>query len=771
MTTKSTLMMLAAMTVSTLSAQDAKQIADSLSVPATLSPGDTLNVPTVPGAEVQFLGADYEQIITADGKAGFVLSDTPVKVNFRVTKDGKEAFSKDYEVIVKSPLQATEGANAKPQVIPSILQWQGDKGEFRVGDKVKIFSNATPEQTELLIADLKTICNCEVELVKAPNEAQISFLRKARIVRNGVQNDPVDVKAARESYFMRVSGKEIIIAAPSDTGLMWGSRTLLQILKQSGGTVPCGTAYDVPRYQVRGVLFDMARTPYTLDDLRKAIDTMAWYKMNDFHLVINNNYIFLEEYVKDGHDPLKEAYTAFRLESKMVGENGVPLTAQDLFFTKKEFRELIDYAKLRGVNIVPEFDTPGHALSFTKVRPDLIYQGKMGNPGRRSDHIDAGNPETLKFVAEVLDEYLLPDAETGKAPLEGCVIHVGADEFYGDAEAYRKYSDGLLKYVKSRGFTPRIWGSLTHKPGKTPVEAEGVEMNLWSSHWQNPVDAMNAGFKLINTNDGHLYIVPFANYYRMDKNHKWVYNNWRPNYVGNYHIPAGHPNLIGATYAIWNDMCDLKHSGYGMYDIWDIFRTSTDVLSQRMWGTEKNPGNFKQHRALADKIGEAPGLNPLDVRAGDAPVEVTPDTLPLQLNEKAAGPNYYLTAEVELAAAPEGTEQVLLSGPEGKLIAVMKDGTVGFRRADTMEFSFGGKLPVGKKVKLELIGKPQHTQLLVDGAEIGTLTLMNYKDRDNGWQNRTNGLRSTFILPLQTVGESFNGKVHSLKVEFSPPTK
>ena len=85
--------------------------------------------------------------------------------------------------------------------------------------------------------------------------------------------------------------------------------------------------------------------------------------------------------------------------------------------------------------------------------------------------------------------------------------------------------------------------------------------------------------------------------------------------------------------------------------------------------------------------------------------------------------------------------------------------------------TFGGKLPVGKKVKLELIGKPQHTQLLVDGAEIGTLTLMNYKDRDNGWQNRTKGLRSTFVLPLQTVGESFNGKVHSLKVEFSAPQK
>ncbi len=767
MTTKTILTMLAAMTVTTLSAQDAKQIADSLSIPTTLQPGETLPIPAVDGAKIEFLGADYEQIITPEGKVRPVFSDTPVKVNFRVTKDGKEAFSKDYDVVVKSKIAAVNEVNAKPQVIPSLLQWVGGKGEFRIGDKVTLFCNASPELTNLIVTDLKTICNCEVEFVKDPRKAHISFI----VFNPGKKQSVESIKAEREAYRMKVRENGISITSLADTGLMWGSRSLLQILKQTGGSVPCGTALDVPRYQVRGVLFDIARTPYTLSDLRKAIDTMAWYKMNDLHLVINNNYIFLEEYVKDGHDPLKEAYTAFRLESKMVGKNGVPLTAQDLFFTKKEFRELIDYAKLRGVNIVPEFDTPGHALSFTKVRPDLIYQGKMGNPGRRSDHIDAGNPETLKFVSEVLDEYLLPDTETGKPTLDGCVIHVGADEFYGDSEAYRKYSDGLLKYVKSRGFTPRIWGSLTHKPGKTPVESEGVEMNLWSSQWQDPVEAMNAGYKLINTNDGHLYIVPFAGYYWPTLNNPFQYNNWRPNYVGNTHIPAGHPNLIGATFAIWNDMCDLRHSGYGMYDIWDIFRTSADVLSQRMWSTEKNPGTFEQHRALAAKIGEAPGLNPLDVRAGDAPVQVTPAALPMQLNEKAAGPNYHLTAEVELTAAPEGTEQVLLSGPEGKLIAVMKDGTVGFRRSDTMEFSFGGKLPVGKKVKLELIGKPQHTQLLVDGAEIGTLTLMNYKDRENGWKNRTKGLRSTFILPLQTVGESFNGKVHNLKVEFSAPQK
>lgn len=769
MTKKSILLMLAAMTVSPLMAQTARQIADRLSVPASIKSGEFMPIPTADGATVEFLGADYEGIISQSGDclyASDVLSDTPVIINFRVRKNGEEVFSRDYPVRVTPRAVADEArtaGNAKPQVIPSLLQWDGGTGSFAVGDTVKVY--IAPEAAELrdiIVADLTAITGAEVQVVDTPNEAaSINFVIDSRI--SGEVSD--------EAYGMEAQEGVVTISARTAKGLMWGSRTVLQILRLSENRIPCGRAWDEPRYRVRGVLFDAARTPYTLDDLRKVIDTMAWYKMNDLHIVINNNYIFLEEYVKDGRDPLTEAYTAFRLESRMVGENGVPLTAQDVFYTKREFRELIDYARVRGVNIVPEFDTPGHALSFTRVRPDLIYQGPMGNPGRRSDHIDAANPETLKFVGEVLDEYLLPDAELERPVLEDCVIHVGADEFYGDAESYRKYCDGLLRYVLGRGYTPRVWGSLTHKPGKTPVIAEGVEMNLWSSQWQNPVEAMNAGYKLINTNDGQLYIVPFANYYRMDRNHRWVYNNWRPNYVGNYHIPAGHPNLIGATYAIWNDMTDLRHSGYGMYDIWEIFRHSTDVLSQRMWGTEHNPGTFEQHRALAAKVGEAPGLNPQNVRAGDAPVCVTPSALPMQLNEAAAGPNYHLTAEIELNAAPEGSEQVLLSGPEGQLIAVMKDGTVGFRRSDTMEFSFGGRLPIGKRVKIELIGQPQNTKLLVDGQEIGTLTLMNYRDRENDWQNRTNGLRSTFVLPLQTLGESFNGKVYSLRVEFSAPQK
>ena len=93
----------------------------------------------------------------------------------------------------------------------------------------------------------------------------------------------------------------------------------------------------------------------------------------------------------------------------------------------------------------------------------------------------------------------------------------------------------------------------------------------------------------------------------------------------------------------------------------------------------------------------------------------------------------------------------------------MKDGTVGFRRNDSVEFSFGYTLPVGKKVQLELIGKPESTQLLVDGQPAGKITLKFPRDRQDN-------LVSTFILPTQKPG-AFQGRISKLKIEREPVQK
>ena len=127
------------------------------------------------------------------------------------------------------------------------------------------------------------------------------------------------------------------------------------------------------------------------------------------------------------------------------------------------------------------------------------------------------------------------------------------------------------------------------------------------------------------------------------------------------------------------------------------------------------------------------------------------------------GPDYELTMELTLKEAPvPGQEQVLLKGDSGVLCAALSDGTIGFRRSDSMEFSFNCKLPVGEKVTLKLIGKPGSTQLFLNGQPAGQCTLTRF-------HRNPEGLINTFVLPLETLGSSFKGEIYSLEVKHTAP--
>ncbi len=733
-----------------LSAQEAptlQQQVDSLQLTAPAAGDKQLAIPAIPGAEVTLLGCDYEQLISADGRIHQVLADTPVRVSFRARKGDEEVTSRDYELIIK-PAKSHASGNAKPRVIPDLLQWRGGEGQYKLGRSIICEDKNSQWVAGELAADIHELFGHNMQL---KGEHAPIFLHKMKSASH----------QSKEGYHLRIGPNRVDIYATSDTGLYWGTRSLLQILRQGNGTAPCGEAVDMPRYKVRGFMMDVGRLPLPLADIKTIIRTMAWYKMNDLQLHLNDNYIFHEHYVDAGEDPFKKSYSGFRLESDVKGKDGTPLTAQDLFYTKKQFRELVDFARKHGVTIVPEFDTPGHALSFTRVRPELIYQGPMSKPKRRCEMLDAANPEALKFASEVWDEFLMHNGKRKGATFEDCpIVHVGADEFFGDKEDYRAYADGILRHMLKRGYTPRIWGSLHAKQGKTPVVAKGVQMNLWSGGWAKAWASIKQGYDVINTDDGRLYIVPFAGYYRMDKNHKWIYNNWQLNNIHGQVIPSGHPQLLGAMFAIWHDEVDRLHKGYMCYDYWPSLTGSLDVLAERMWGQATPPRNFEEHRQLVESIGAAPRTDILrrKGKVAEHGLNVRMGKLPMELGRGSLGPSYHLTMELTLHKATKSKEQVLLDSPEGQLLAVGEDGCIGFRRADTMWFSFdGARLPENKKVKLELIGKPGSTQLLLNGEPAGTLTLRTH-------HNRTEGLIASFILPLERLGKSFHGKVHSMSV-------
>lgn len=235
--------------------------------------------------------------------------------------------------------------------------------------------------------------------------------------------------------------------AEQETGAFWSTRTILQILKLNKLTMPKGMTRDYPLYSVRGLILDVGRKTFTMDNLTQLMKEMSWYKLNDFQVHLNDNVIPLENYSNAGKDPMT-AYSGFRLESdiKKGGKNQADLTSTDVFYTKKAFRNFIKQSRMYGVNIVPEIDTPAHSLALTKVRPDL----RAGTYGRDNDHLNLVTKydESVAFVQEIFGEYM-----NGSDPVfdSKTTVHIGADEYTKDPNAYRRFCNDMIDYVENSG--------------------------------------------------------------------------------------------------------------------------------------------------------------------------------------------------------------------------------------------------------------------------------------------------------------------------------
>lgn len=269
-------------------------------------------------------------------------------------------------------------------------------------------------------------------------------------------------------------------------------------------------ALDYPQYEVRGFVLDVGRKFFSLDFLRNYVKFMSYYKMNDFHIHLNDN--GFKQFFGDNWD---STYSAFRLQN----DTYPGLTAKDGSYSKKEFIELQKMAQRYGVNIIPEIDVPAHSLAFSKAVPGI------GSKQYGMDHLDLDNPLTYKVIDNVFREYL----QGPKPVFIGKEVHIGTDEYAKkDAEKFRKFTDHYIRFVESFGKKVRMWGSLTHAQGTTPVKVKGVTMNLWYNGYAEPKDMFALGYKGISTPDGWLYIVPAAGYYYDYLNTKNFTKNGRP---------------------------------------------------------------------------------------------------------------------------------------------------------------------------------------------------------------------------------------------------
>ena len=560
-------------------------------------------------------GANYEQVVDSDGTVYQPLVDTRVELDVTVMDDtsGKTASTaadRPKTVVIPGIHTANEG-NAKPAVIPELAEWYSSAAQrgrvYSLTEGSRIVAGTVLNDTaKELQADIKDLFGFEPQIVA--DDAQAGDIVLA--IGSGESVAGFD----DETYLMEVTDK-VTITATDPVGAYWGTRSVLQALKLSGDarTIAQGTARDYPEFRLRGFMLDVGRKPLSMDMLRQIGKNMAWYKLNDFHVHVSDNLIFMEDYGNSDSDKsYKNAYSAFRLQSDTPN-----LQAKDYHYTKQEFKDFVGDLRKIGVEVVPEIDVPAHAKALTDAFP--AYQlDKVGTFSGTTrpwvDHFDLTNhyDDSLRAVQGVFDEYIDSDVFDN-------IVHFGADEYYDDRNQYAPFVKAMIDYVKGKGQTARVWGSLSIMGNAgnaiTKDVASGVQMDIWNTGWANPQAMYDMGFDLINITDGPCYIVPsgrgnrgaYGDYLNLTA----VYN-WTPNNIGGTVLPASSSQVLGGSYALWQDNIDTHAAGIDETDTFNRFYDALAPFSVKMWG-EGGDGldrSLSEVQADAKTTGYAPNTNP-----------------------------------------------------------------------------------------------------------------------------------------------------------------
>jgi hexosaminidase len=243
-------------------------------------------------------------------------------------------------------------------------------------------------------------------------------------------NNPV---IGAEGYNLTVNKEGIQIAANGRAGIIYGMQSLFQTLPQVQTNkelrVPAMEITDYPRFKWRGMHLDVGRHFFSAEMVKEYIDLIAAYKINTFHwhLVDDQGWrIEIKKYpALTDVGAWRVDQTAFPWDTRPQAMPGQEATYGG-YYTQKQIKEIIAYAAVRNVNIVPEIEMPGHVASAIAAYPNLSCSQHPqlpltgGNFTGASSNYCAGNEEVFTFLEEVLTEVV--DLFPSK------YIHIGGDE-------------------------------------------------------------------------------------------------------------------------------------------------------------------------------------------------------------------------------------------------------------------------------------------------------------------------------------------------------
>lgn len=312
------------------------------------------------------------------------------------------------------------------------------------------------------------------------------------------------------------------------------------------------------------IMLDVARRYYPVDEIKKYIDALSIHDNStlQLHLTDDENVGIECKFL----DQTKENATV---------SNGIytnPITNKQ-FLTYDQVTELMNYAKEKNVNFIPEIDIPAHMRGFftlaeNKFGVDYVkHPYDWDNPensgiawgtGDEVGNLDIMSPNAKPFVKNLLDEYT-------EAFKDCKYFHMGFDEYTFRPELKIDYANEIYEYLSNKGFKVRMWSDAITKDNISSLN-NNIEITYWgwkqddilTTNYATVKDLQEKGFKIIITNKYYLFFVPSTS--NTDENslnrtitnieNDWKLENWNYNYSSDL---DNHNNILGAMICTWGE--------------------------------------------------------------------------------------------------------------------------------------------------------------------------------------------------------------------------
>lgn len=286
-------------------------------------------------------------------------------------------------------------------------------------------------------AKLTPIANYLVQTIKNVNGMDLKVVTagKADITLSlGYKSDKT------EGYKLGVNANGIAISGATEAGVLMSVATLQQLLPVGANQtkVQFVEIEDFPKFSYRGAHLDVSRHFYTDEEVKHFLDLMARYKLNKFHWHLTDDQgwrIEIKKYplltekgawrklngqdrecIKLAKETDNSDYILPKEHLKVVGKD----TLYGGFYTQNQIKDVVKYAKERGIDVLPEIDMPGHFMAANIGYPFLSCKGEAGMGSSFSDPLCVGNDKALQLAKGIYTEV------AALFPYE--YMHLGADE-------------------------------------------------------------------------------------------------------------------------------------------------------------------------------------------------------------------------------------------------------------------------------------------------------------------------------------------------------